>query len=248
MNGACDNGWCNSKNGSGRYHVSDQRKRSWVLPDFIKPFGVSYSGASYKYTVFDTTGQRSAAQGLCFRLWSTIVLTCSLKLASSLRQHTKPSSPLTRTSGWGVQITISRIFSSDRLSNQRIILSIWKAWSRIPKLSSTPHRARIAHGEGNYICARASGFLGWRWRSWWLLFCLPWLSSFYISMRRWARLSWINNFFFTNFLSYREKTNLNGAGRLTTSTSMRYDFSMGFVLCKSSRFLSQTIRLLYYRL
>jgi hypothetical protein len=35
LNGACDNGWCYSPNGSVRYH----------------PFGVSYSGATYKYTV-----------------------------------------------------------------------------------------------------------------------------------------------------------------------------------------------------
>lgn len=28
-----------------------------------QPFGVSYSGASYKYTVLDTSGHRSAAQG-----------------------------------------------------------------------------------------------------------------------------------------------------------------------------------------
>ncbi|EJD06255.1 uncharacterized protein FOMMEDRAFT_139451, partial [Fomitiporia mediterranea MF3/22] len=46
LNGACDNGWCSGRNGSGRYH----------------PFGVSYSGASYKYTILDTTGRRSAAQ------------------------------------------------------------------------------------------------------------------------------------------------------------------------------------------
>ncbi|RDB23975.1 T-cell immunomodulatory protein [Hypsizygus marmoreus] len=46
LNGACDNGWCYSPNSSERYH----------------PFGVSYSGASYKYTVLDTSGHRSAAQ------------------------------------------------------------------------------------------------------------------------------------------------------------------------------------------
>ncbi|KAF5324887.1 hypothetical protein D9611_004159 [Ephemerocybe angulata] len=46
LNGACDNGWCYSPNGSEKYH----------------PFGVSYSGASYKYTVLDTAGRRSAAQ------------------------------------------------------------------------------------------------------------------------------------------------------------------------------------------
>ncbi|TFK34872.1 hypothetical protein BDQ12DRAFT_688981 [Crucibulum laeve] len=46
LNGACDNGWCYSRNGSEKYH----------------PFGVSYSGASYKYTVLDTSGHRSAAQ------------------------------------------------------------------------------------------------------------------------------------------------------------------------------------------
>lgn len=28
-----------------------------------QPFGVSYSGATYKYTVLDTTGQRAAAAG-----------------------------------------------------------------------------------------------------------------------------------------------------------------------------------------
>ncbi|KAF8162813.1 hypothetical protein B0H34DRAFT_295552 [Crassisporium funariophilum] len=46
LNGACNNGWCYSPNGSERYH----------------PFGVSYSGATYKYTVLDTSGHRSAAQ------------------------------------------------------------------------------------------------------------------------------------------------------------------------------------------
>ncbi|KAL0947607.1 hypothetical protein HGRIS_013696 [Hohenbuehelia grisea] len=46
LNGACDNGWCYPPNSTGRYH----------------PFGVSYSGASYKYTVLDTSGRRSAAQ------------------------------------------------------------------------------------------------------------------------------------------------------------------------------------------
>ncbi|KAF9464632.1 hypothetical protein BDZ94DRAFT_1256197 [Collybia nuda] len=46
LNGACDNSWCYSPNSTERYH----------------PFGVSYSGASYKYTVLDTSGHRSAAQ------------------------------------------------------------------------------------------------------------------------------------------------------------------------------------------
>ncbi|KAG1748835.1 uncharacterized protein EDB91DRAFT_1111126 [Suillus paluster] len=45
LNGACDNGWCTESNGST-----------------YSPFGVSYSGASYKYTVLDTSGRRSAAQ------------------------------------------------------------------------------------------------------------------------------------------------------------------------------------------
>ncbi|KDQ33979.1 hypothetical protein PLEOSDRAFT_1052766 [Pleurotus ostreatus PC15] len=46
LNGACGNGWCYSPNGTIKYH----------------PFGVSYAGASYKYTVLDTSGRRSAAQ------------------------------------------------------------------------------------------------------------------------------------------------------------------------------------------
>jgi len=46
LNGACNSGWCYTPNGTQRYH----------------PFGVSYSGATYKYTVLDTSGRRSAAQ------------------------------------------------------------------------------------------------------------------------------------------------------------------------------------------
>ncbi|KAJ7063605.1 hypothetical protein C8F01DRAFT_1133673 [Mycena amicta] len=46
LNGACGNGWCYGPNGTEKYH----------------PFGVSYSGASYKYTVLDTKGGRHAAQ------------------------------------------------------------------------------------------------------------------------------------------------------------------------------------------
>ncbi|CCM05781.1 uncharacterized protein FIBRA_08014 [Fibroporia radiculosa] len=46
LNGACGSGLCKNPNGSGTYH----------------PFGVSYSGATYKYTVLDTSGRRSAAE------------------------------------------------------------------------------------------------------------------------------------------------------------------------------------------
>ncbi|KAK0222860.1 hypothetical protein EDD85DRAFT_959748 [Armillaria nabsnona] len=45
LNGACNNGWCYGTNGTQ-----------------YLPFGVSYSGASYKYTILDTSGRRSAAQ------------------------------------------------------------------------------------------------------------------------------------------------------------------------------------------
>ncbi|EMD34350.1 hypothetical protein CERSUDRAFT_117229 [Gelatoporia subvermispora B] len=46
LNGACGSGLCSTPNSSAKYH----------------PFGVSYSGATYKYTVLDTAGGRSAAQ------------------------------------------------------------------------------------------------------------------------------------------------------------------------------------------
>lgn len=45
LNGACNSGWCSSPNSSN-----------------YLPIGVSYSGASFKYTVLDTDGRRSAAQ------------------------------------------------------------------------------------------------------------------------------------------------------------------------------------------
>ncbi|CAL1703385.1 unnamed protein product [Somion occarium] len=44
LNGACGSGLCTTPSGS-RYH----------------PYGVSFSGATYKYTVLDTSGRRSAA-------------------------------------------------------------------------------------------------------------------------------------------------------------------------------------------
>ncbi|KAN0105511.1 hypothetical protein V8E52_010950 [Russula decolorans] len=47
LNGACSSGWCLPENGSlSRYH----------------PSGASTSGVSYKYTILDTSGRRSAAQ------------------------------------------------------------------------------------------------------------------------------------------------------------------------------------------
>ncbi|KAH8995858.1 hypothetical protein EDB86DRAFT_2920938 [Lactarius hatsudake] len=47
LNGACSSGWCVPENGSiARY----------------APSGASTSGASYKYTILDTSGRRSAAQ------------------------------------------------------------------------------------------------------------------------------------------------------------------------------------------
>ncbi|KAI0628726.1 hypothetical protein C8Q77DRAFT_1067117 [Trametes polyzona] len=46
LNGACGSGTCPAADGAKKYH----------------PYGVSYSGATYKYTVLDTSGKRSAAQ------------------------------------------------------------------------------------------------------------------------------------------------------------------------------------------
>ncbi|KAI0373228.1 hypothetical protein BV20DRAFT_938200 [Pilatotrama ljubarskyi] len=46
LNGACGSGTCPAADGAKKYH----------------PYGVSYSGATYKYTVLDTSGRRSAAQ------------------------------------------------------------------------------------------------------------------------------------------------------------------------------------------
>lgn len=65
LNGACDNGWCYPPNGTQRYHVSAflPYSRNFINRGCAQPFGVSYSGASYKYTVLDTSGRRSAAQG-----------------------------------------------------------------------------------------------------------------------------------------------------------------------------------------
>ncbi|TCD70604.1 hypothetical protein EIP91_002634 [Steccherinum ochraceum] len=46
LNGACGSGLCVAPNKSTKYH----------------PFGVSYSGATYKYSLLDTSGRRAAAE------------------------------------------------------------------------------------------------------------------------------------------------------------------------------------------
>ena len=61
--------------------------RSFLYADPLKPFGVSYSGATYKYTVLDTSGRRSAAQ--C----TLSVLPCPRWSPSSHHPLTHHSSP-----------------------------------------------------------------------------------------------------------------------------------------------------------
>lgn len=68
LNGACENGWCSSLNGTVHYHVMIPiiflpRYQFHFINTLLQPFGVSYSGATFKYTILDTTGRRSAAQG-----------------------------------------------------------------------------------------------------------------------------------------------------------------------------------------
>ena len=55
---------CYGPNGTAPYQVGADKLAGYTLTDVqTKPFGVSYSGATYKYTVLDTVGKRSAAQG-----------------------------------------------------------------------------------------------------------------------------------------------------------------------------------------
>ena len=75
LNGGCSTGWCYTANGS-RFHVCFPVIPTVFSNIFTQPFGVSYSGATYKYTVLDTTGQRAAAAGMsgvcAFTPWTYI--------------------------------------------------------------------------------------------------------------------------------------------------------------------------------
>ena len=68
LNGACSSGWCQPENGSlSRYHVSFPFPLLFILIfiqfiAYIQPSDASMSGVSYKYTILDTSGRRSAAQ------------------------------------------------------------------------------------------------------------------------------------------------------------------------------------------
>lgn len=65
LNGACSSGWCLPENGSlSRYHVSIPFAFLFTLIfiAYVQPSGASTSGVSYKYTILDTSGRRSAAQ------------------------------------------------------------------------------------------------------------------------------------------------------------------------------------------
>ena len=62
LNGGCPSGWCSPENNS-RFHVLFLTRALAFSNTFSQPSGVSYSGATFKYTVLDTTGQRAAAAG-----------------------------------------------------------------------------------------------------------------------------------------------------------------------------------------
>ena len=67
LNGACSSGKCVPENSTLKpYPVSFLSHSSHpspvVLIAFMQPSGASTSGASYKYTILDTSGRRSAAQ------------------------------------------------------------------------------------------------------------------------------------------------------------------------------------------
>jgi len=62
LNGGCPSGWCSTEDNS-RFHVRSSLKPWRLSNTFSQPSGVSYSGATFKYTVLDTTGQRAAAAG-----------------------------------------------------------------------------------------------------------------------------------------------------------------------------------------
>ncbi|KAF5386695.1 hypothetical protein D9615_001974 [Tricholomella constricta] len=112
LNGACDNGWCYPPNSSDRYHVNNHSVMSpfgeeltFVL---LQPFGVSYSGASYKYTVLDTAGHRSAAQG--------IVTPDHILIASQPDSRKSPVGQLPQTSYHALQTPYS-FFGLGRTNN-----------------------------------------------------------------------------------------------------------------------------------
>ena len=76
--------------------------RRFLHADPLKPFGVSYSGATYKYTVLDTSGRRSAAQCTSSLLTLPLLPILYPSLASSpppnplfcqLTKHPSPSRP-----------------------------------------------------------------------------------------------------------------------------------------------------------
>jgi len=60
LNGACG-GLCTPK-GEPAYHVCFHLLLNSPHDHALQPFGVSYPGATYKYTILDTSGARSAAQ------------------------------------------------------------------------------------------------------------------------------------------------------------------------------------------
>jgi len=74
-----------------------------------QPLGVSYPGATYKFTVLDTLGRRVAQQGAYL---DYILLTwLTLQYRNSLNQAIKPLEPLTPTLAWAEQTTTSNVYS-----------------------------------------------------------------------------------------------------------------------------------------
>ena len=89
LNGGCPSGWCFTPNGS-RFHVRPSVRPSHLSLRFTQPFGVSYSGATYKYTVLDTNGKRAAAAG---KLTVKVFISCLTPLLSGTATSNSLSIP-----------------------------------------------------------------------------------------------------------------------------------------------------------
>lgn len=135
LNGACQ-GWCEpARAGEERYRVRwlTRRSVSSADPSFsLQPYGVSYSGASFKFTVLDPTGARRSTQcTFCTRLTPDALLTdlgaTLSQTVNSLNRPTFLSALPTPTLVSAEQITTSRTSLSAPLAIKQSTTSIWRA-------------------------------------------------------------------------------------------------------------------------
>lgn len=151
LNGACDNGWCSSPDGSERYRVCPLilSLKCHLLKDEISPSvsatrALPISTQSWTHLgIVQLLKVRANTRVVSFHTHPWVQLASFRKLRITPYRHPIPSS------GWAARTITSKTCSSEPQCIKPSITSTWRASSQIPKSSYRPQLRRARRGGGS---------------------------------------------------------------------------------------------------